>query len=44
MGRLGRDTAATRSFLERDLGLPTPRSVNETRAKVFAGRYDDQSE
>lgn len=39
MGRIGRDPAATRSFLERELGLPYPESINETRAEVFAARY-----
>lgn len=44
MRRLGRDPAATRSFLERNLGLPAPGSVNEARAKVYAGRYDGEPE
>lgn len=39
MGRLGRDPAATRSLLERDLGLPSPESINEARTKVFGARY-----
>jgi hypothetical protein len=44
MGRLGRDPAETHSFLERDLRLPSPTSINETRAKVFAARYYSEPE
>lgn len=43
MGRLGRDPAATLSFLESDLGLPSPQSVTEVRAEVFANRYYSDS-
>ena len=39
MAELGRDPASTRSFLERELGLPSPDAVTAERAKVFAGRY-----
>jgi hypothetical protein len=43
MHQLGRDPASTRSFLERELGLPTPETVRAERAKVFAARYaEDQ--
>ena len=31
-------------FLERDLGLPAPTSINETRAEVFAARYRHEPE
>ncbi len=44
MGHLGHDPAATRSFLERELGLPSPESINETRAEAFAARYYCESE
>jgi hypothetical protein len=44
LGRLGRDPAAIRSFLERDLGLPSPEAMNETRADVFAARYYSERE
>jgi hypothetical protein len=43
MQELGRDPASTRSFLERELGLPSPDTVRAERANVFAARYaEDQ--
>ncbi|PJK20057.1 hypothetical protein CSX11_23075 [Mycobacterium goodii] len=39
MRLLGHDPAATRSFLERNLGLPTPDTVLTTKAEIFANRY-----
>jgi DNA-binding protein YbaB len=39
MHQLGRDPASTRSFLERDIGLPSPESVRAERATLFAARY-----
>jgi hypothetical protein len=35
----GHDDAATRDFLTRDLGLPSPEDASAARAKVFAVRY-----
>ena len=37
----GHDDAATRDFLARDLGLPTPEEARTARAKLFATRYSD---
>jgi len=39
--RLGHDRAATLSFLERELGLPSPEEVLAHKAQVFATRYAD---
>lgn len=39
MDQLGRDPADTRSFLERELELPSPESVNATRAQLFSAHY-----
>jgi hypothetical protein len=36
LGQLGHDPVATRSFLERDLGLPSPETVRAERARLFA--------
>ncbi|MDG4668380.1 YbaB/EbfC family DNA-binding protein [Mycobacterium sp. 236(2023)] len=44
MGRLGHDPAAIHSFLERELRLPSPESVNQTRAEIFASRYFSESD
>jgi hypothetical protein len=41
MDQLGRDPASTRSFLQRELGLPSPDAVRAERAKLFAARYGD---
>ncbi|BCI50782.1 hypothetical protein NIIDNTM18_00600 [Mycolicibacterium litorale] len=35
----GHDDPATRDFLQRDLGLPTPEEARARRAEVFATRY-----
>ena len=42
LDHLGHDPVATRGFLERDLGLPSPEAVREERARVFASRLDDE--
>nr|WP_231976714.1 YbaB/EbfC family DNA-binding protein [Mycobacterium sp. E740] len=39
MREQGHDDAATRDFLARDLGLPTPDEAHAERARVFATRY-----
>ncbi|OMC32967.1 hypothetical protein A5740_12485 [Mycobacterium sp. GA-1841] len=39
MGELGQDPAATRSFLERTIGLPSPQTVLDEKARVFADYY-----
>jgi hypothetical protein len=39
MRQQGHDPASTQSFLERDLGLPSPSTVNAQRASIFASRY-----
>jgi hypothetical protein len=41
MRQQGHDPASTQSFLERDLGLPSPSTVNAQRASIFATRYAD---
>lgn len=43
MRTLGHDRVATRSFLEHDLGLPSPETVLAQKARVFAGRYGDDT-
>ena len=37
----GHDAAATRDFLARDLGLPSPDEAGAAQARVFAARYGD---
>jgi hypothetical protein len=44
MRELGHDGAATRGFLERDLGLPSPDTVKAERAQLFATRYAGDDE
>jgi hypothetical protein len=44
MHQLGRDPASTRSFLERELRLPSPDAVRAQRAKLFAARYDEDED
>lgn len=39
LNRMGHDPAATRSFIERDLQLPSPEWVKHYRAQVLAARY-----
>jgi hypothetical protein len=41
MRQLGHDPAGTRAFLEREIGLPSPHTVIEERARVFSARYTD---
>lgn len=41
MRKLGHDQASTRSYLERELGLPSPNTVNSERSSIFATRYAD---
>lgn len=43
MRKLGHDRGSTRSFLERELGLPSPNTVNAERSNIFATRYADHS-
>lgn len=35
----GHDTVATRDFLNRDVGLPSPEDADATEARIFATRY-----
>ena len=44
MRRLGQDPSETRSFLERQLSLPTPDTVMAERAQLFAAHYADDRE
>jgi hypothetical protein len=44
MSELGHDRVATSGFLEHDLGLPSPSSVNSERAQIFATRYAGDNE
>jgi hypothetical protein len=44
MASLGHDRNDTRSFLERELGLPTPETVISERAAIFATRYREDAE
>lgn len=37
--RHGHDDVATRDFLTRDMGLPSPEQVDATRAQIFSTRY-----
>jgi hypothetical protein len=39
MRSMGHDSVMTSGFLERDLGLPSPETVEARRAEVFAARY-----
>ena len=39
MAEMGNDPVATRGFLKRDMGLPTPEDANEEKARVFTTRY-----
>ena len=39
MTYLGSDPVGTRSFLEHDLGLPSPQSALRDKAELFASRY-----
>jgi hypothetical protein len=39
MREQGHDDPATRDFLQRDLGLPTPEEARARRAEVFTTRY-----
>lgn len=39
MRRQGHDDAATRDFLTRDLGLPSPEQARAERTRVFTTRY-----
>jgi hypothetical protein len=39
MHQQGHDNVATRDFLARDLGLPSPEEAKAARARVFATRY-----
>ncbi|MHA3018750.1 hypothetical protein ACXPWS_00590 [Mycobacterium sp. BMJ-28] len=39
MHRAGLDPAATRSFIERDLHLPSPATARKRRAEILADRY-----
>jgi hypothetical protein len=39
MREQGHDHVATRDFLTRELGLPSPEEADATRAEVFASRY-----
>ena len=41
MRRTGLDPAATRSFIEHDLHLPSPELVKRHRAEIFAARLRD---
>lgn len=43
MRRLGHDPTATRGFLERDIGLPSPQTVLDEKQQLFAARYRDDS-
>jgi hypothetical protein len=42
MGDLGHDDFSTRSYLERELNLPSPQTVRAERSSVFATRYADE--
>ena len=44
MQRLGHDGASTESYLERELGLPSPQTVLSERAQLFAARYVDEDD
>ena len=41
MHELGHDRVATRGFLLRNLGLPSPEDVHAEKTRVFATRYSD---
>lgn len=42
MTELGHDGASTRSYLERELRLPSPQTVLTEKSRVFATRYADE--
>jgi ESX secretion-associated protein EspD/H len=44
MRRLGHERVITRGFLERELGLPSPETVRDEVAQVFATRYPSDHE
>jgi hypothetical protein len=44
MRELGQDPAGTRSFLERSVGLPSPETVIDEKARMFAGYYSTNDE
>lgn len=44
MQRLGHDGPSTQSYLERELGLPSPQTVLSEKAQLFATRYADDDE
>ena len=43
MRDLGHDPVATRGYLEHELGLPSPETVREERASLFASRYSEDA-
>ena len=42
MRKLGHDSAATRGYLERELGLPSPHTVLAEKIGVFKARYAEE--
>lgn len=44
MHKLGHDVASTRSYLERELGLPAPQTVLAEKLTVFNSRYADEDD
>jgi hypothetical protein len=44
MRRLGHDRVVTQSYLEHELGLPSPQTVLTERAELFASRYAGEDE
>jgi hypothetical protein len=44
MRRLGHDQVVTRSYLEHELGLPSPQTVLAEKAELFASRYAGDDE
>jgi len=43
MHQLGHDPAGTRGFLEHEIGLPSPQTVLDEKARLFATRYADEN-
>ncbi|MGV0811688.1 YbaB/EbfC family DNA-binding protein [Mycolicibacterium boenickei] len=41
MDGLGQDPAGTRAFLEHNIGLPSPQTVRNEKAQMFADHYAD---
>ncbi|OLT91482.1 hypothetical protein BKG60_22405 [Mycobacterium syngnathidarum] len=41
MDELGHDPAGTRAFLEHTVGLPSPQTVRNEKAQMFADHYSD---